>query len=70
MLEIRIRDVKKALRLSGWVLVKVDGNKSFYRHPNVPEGLSIVGFGSEVVSLEILILFEQRLGQCFHSVLA
>ena len=70
MFDIRIRDVKKALRILGWVLVKVDGNKSFYRHPDVPDGLSIVGLGYEVVSSEILVLVELRLGQCFRPVLA
>ena len=70
MVEVKIRDVKKALRLLGWVLVRVEGRRSYYQHPDVPYGLSIVGYGYEVVSSDKLSLLEQCLGQCFFPVLA
>ena len=67
---VRLIDVKKALCLCGWGLVKVDGNKSLYRHADVPEGLVLVGRGYDVVSSDFLLIVEQRLGLCFRAVLA
>ena len=69
MVYIKVLDVKKALRLCGWELVKVDGNISFYRHPDVPGFLSICGRGNDVVSPRLLSLFEHQVGLCFRSVL-
>lgn len=69
MEEIRIIDVKKALRLCGWELVRVDGNFSFYRHPDVPGYLSIYGRGNDVVSPRLLSLIEHQVGLGFRSVL-
>lgn len=70
MEQIKLLDVKKALRLCGWELVKVDGNKSLYRHADVPEGLVLVGRGYDVVSSDLLLIVEQRLGLCLRVVLA
>lgn len=70
MEEIRIRDVKKALRLCGWELVMVDGNRCFYRHPAVPEVLTILGSGNDLVSSELLSIVERQVGLCFCPVLA
>lgn len=70
MEEIKVIDVKKVLRLCGWELVKVDGCRSLYRHPDDPEYLSICGRGYDIVSSELLSLVEHRLGQCLRPVLA
>ena len=67
---IKLRDLKQALRLCGWELVVVIDNKSYYRHPAVPEGLSLSGKGNDEVPLDILWIVEQRLGQCLGAVLA
>ena len=69
MAHINFRDLKQALRLCGWELEKVDGNRYFYRHPAVPEGLSLSGKGNNEVPLAILAIVEQRLGQCLRPVL-
>ena len=66
---IKVRDVKKALRLCGWELVMVDGNRCFYRHPAVPGGFTILGYGNDVVSAELLSLVERKVGLCFCPVL-
>jgi len=65
----RLRDLKQALCHLGWELVKIDGNDLFYRHPAVPEGLSLSGKGNDEVPLAILAIVEQRLGQCLRPVL-
>ena len=69
MEDIRIIDVKKALRLLGWELVHVEGYISFYRHPDVPGFLSIYGRGYDVVSPRVLSLVERQLGLGIRSVL-
>lgn len=66
---VRLFDVKKALRLCGWELVKVDGRMSVYRHPNVPERITLMGYGNEIVASNLLLIVEHQLGICLNSVL-
>ena len=70
MVPVLLLDVRKALRLSGWELVKVENNRYLYRHPNVLEYLSICGRGNDVVSPDLLSIVEHQLGLCLGSVLA
>lgn len=70
MKPILLLDLKKALRLSGWELVKVENNRYLYQHPNVLKYLSICGRGNDVVSPELLSIVENQLGLCLGSVLA
>ena len=69
MAHIIFRDLKQALRLCGWELVGVYGNRYFYRHPAVRDGLILSGKGNDEVPLAILAIVEQRLGQCLRPVL-
>lgn len=69
MEEIKIIEVKKALRLLGWELVYGNGRMSLYRHPDVPGYLSICGRGNDVISPRVLSHVERQLGLCIRSVL-
>jgi len=69
MKQVKLLDVRKALRLCGWELVMVEGIRFIYRHPDVPEYLSICGRGYDVVSPELLSRVERQLGLCIRSVL-
>jgi predicted RNA binding protein YcfA (HicA-like mRNA interferase family) len=69
MENIRVRDVKKALRLCGWVLVRVVGDHSEFVHPNVPESFIISGKGYDLVPPATLHSMERRVGLCFGRVL-
>ena len=70
MVNFKVRDIKKALRLCGWVLVRVDGCYYYYRHPNVRVGFSIKGRDNDEVAPAQLLLFERQLGLCLCPVLA
>ena len=67
---VRVRDVKKVLRLSGWDLVQVFGNSFFYVHPAVPEVFTIRGKDSDVICPALLRVMERQLGLCFGTILA
>lgn len=67
---MKVLDVKKALRQCGWELVEVDGRISVYRHPDVPERITLMGYGNEIVASNLLLIVEHQLGICLNSVLA
>lgn len=70
MENIKVRDVKKVLRLSGWELVMVDGYRFYYSHPAVSGYFTICGRGNDIVSPATLRVMERQVGQSFGYVFA
>ena len=67
---IKVRDVKKALRLCGWKAVRIHGEDTIYSSPYFPGYFTIKGKESDVISPALLIKIERQLGQCLGSVFA
>lgn len=68
--DIKVRDVKKALRLSGWVLVMIDGNRFLYKHPAVPRYFTICGKDNDTIRPNTLRIIEHQVGLCLGRVFA
>lgn len=66
--KIRVRDVIKALRLCGWVLLRVDKPYSQYGHPDSSGIITISGRPGDIVNPHQLQILERELGQFFGVV--
>jgi predicted RNA binding protein YcfA (HicA-like mRNA interferase family) len=66
----KVRDIKKALELSGWTLVASRGDHFQYKHSVIAGKVTVAGKNGDDVKLNNLKSMERQSGLCFRAVLA
>ena len=66
----KVRDVKKALVLSGWTLVASRGDHFQYKHSVIAGKVTVAGKDGDDVKIKNLKSMERQSGLCFRAVLA
>lgn len=66
----KVRDIKKALVISGWVFVASRGDHFQYKHPLIAGKVTVAGKDGDDVNIKNLKSMERQSGLCFRIVLA
>ena len=66
----KVRDIKKALVLSGWILVASRGDHFQYKHSVIAGKVTVAGKNGDDVKINNLKSMERQSGLCFRDVLA
>ena len=65
----KVREIRKALILSGWVLVASVGDHFQYKHPAIAGKVTLAGKPGDDVSIKNLKSMEAQSGLCFSAIL-
>lgn len=65
----KVRDIKKGLTLSGWVLVATRGDHFQYKHSTIAGKVTVAGKDGDDVCIKNLKSMERQSGLCFHDIL-
>lgn len=65
----KVREIRKALELSGWVLVACKGDHFQYKHPTISDKVTVAGDSGDDVRIKNLKSMEKQSGLCFSAIL-